>query len=193
MDISYKRLWKLLIDRDMKKQDLCEKAGVSTSSLAKLGRGENVNTAILVKICRALDCGIDDIMEIVPDTELKTKHKKYSSGGGSLHTQTIQDTIVTEFEDNETETSRNPAKVRKSSKSGLAGTFQLNHGEAIHSWYSYIEGYSSCFVEDIIDELSSENIRTVYDPFGGTGTTPLVASKRGMQPFIANQTLLCSL
>ncbi|WP_270474380.1 helix-turn-helix domain-containing protein [Clostridium cochlearium] len=76
MDISYKRLWKLLIDRDMKKQDLCEKAGVSTSSLAKLGRGENVNTAILVKICRALDCGIDDIMEIVPDTELKTKHKK---------------------------------------------------------------------------------------------------------------------
>lgn len=100
-----------------------------------------------------------------------------------MHTQTIQDTIVTEFEDNETETSRNPAKVRKSSKSGLAGTFQLNHGEAIHSWYSYIEGYSSCFVEDIIDELSSENIRTVYDPFGGTGTTPLVASKRGMQPF----------
>ncbi len=76
MDLSYKRLWKLLIDRDMKKQDLCEKAGVSTSSLAKLGRGENVNTAILVKICRALDCGIDDIMEIVPDTELKTKHKK---------------------------------------------------------------------------------------------------------------------
>ena len=75
MDISYKRLWKLLIDRDMKKQDLCEKAGVSTSSLAKLGRGENVNTAILVKIWRALDCGIDDIMEIVPDTELKTKHK----------------------------------------------------------------------------------------------------------------------
>ncbi len=65
-----------MIDRDMKKQDLCEKAGVSTSSLAKLGRGENVNTAILVKICRALDCGIDDIMEIVPDTELKTKHKK---------------------------------------------------------------------------------------------------------------------
>ena len=71
MGVSYKKLWKLLIDRDMKKQDLCKKAGVSTSSLAKLGRGENVNTAILVKICRALDCGVDDIMEIVPDTAPK--------------------------------------------------------------------------------------------------------------------------
>lgn len=71
MGVSYKKLWKLLIDRDMKKQDLCKKAGVSTSSLAKLGRGENVNTAILVKICRALDCGVDDIMEIIPDTEHK--------------------------------------------------------------------------------------------------------------------------
>lgn len=67
MGASYKKLWKLLIDRDMKKRDLCEKAGVSATSLAKLGKGENVNTDILVKICRALDCGIDDIMEIVPD------------------------------------------------------------------------------------------------------------------------------
>jgi putative transcriptional regulator len=71
MEVSYKKLWKLLIDRDMKKQDLCKKAGVSTSSLAKLGRGENVNTAILVKICRALDCNVEDIMEIVPDTKPK--------------------------------------------------------------------------------------------------------------------------
>lgn len=67
MGASYKKLWKLLIDRDMKKQDLCGKAGVCTSSLAKLAKGENVNTDILVKICHALDCGIDDIMEIVPD------------------------------------------------------------------------------------------------------------------------------
>ena len=64
---SYKKLWKLLIDRDMKKRDLCEKAGVSATSLAKLGKGENVNTDILVKICRALDCDVSDIMEIVPD------------------------------------------------------------------------------------------------------------------------------
>lgn len=69
MGASYKKLWKLLIDRDMKKRDLCKKAGVSATSLAKLGKGENVNTDILVKICRTLNCGIDDIMEILPDSE----------------------------------------------------------------------------------------------------------------------------
>ncbi len=69
MGASYKKLWKLLIDRDMKKRDLCEKAGVSATSLAKLGKGENVNTDILVKICRALDCDVSDIMEIVLDDD----------------------------------------------------------------------------------------------------------------------------
>lgn len=69
MGASYKKLWKLLIDKDMKKRELCELAGVSTTSLAKLGKGENVNTDILVKICRALNCGIDNIMEILPDDE----------------------------------------------------------------------------------------------------------------------------
>lgn len=69
MGASYKKLWHLLIDKGMKKRELCELARVSTSSLAKLGKGENVNTDILVKICRALDCGIDDIMEIVADNE----------------------------------------------------------------------------------------------------------------------------
>ena len=64
MGISYKRLWKILIDRDMKKRDLCEMADVSTASIAKLGRGENVNTDILVRICRALDCELSDICEI---------------------------------------------------------------------------------------------------------------------------------
>lgn len=64
---SYKRLWHLLIDRGMKKRELCELAGISTSSLAKLGKGENVNTEILIKICQALGVGIDDIMEILPD------------------------------------------------------------------------------------------------------------------------------
>jgi len=67
MGASYKKLWKLLIDRDMKKQDLCRRAGVSAASLAKLGKGKNVNTDTLVKICLALDCGIGDIMEILPD------------------------------------------------------------------------------------------------------------------------------
>lgn len=67
MGASYKKLWKLLIDRDMKKRELCEKAGVSATSVAKLARGENVNTDTLVKICRALNCRIEDIMEITLD------------------------------------------------------------------------------------------------------------------------------
>ena len=62
MKISYKKLWKLLIDRDMMK-----KAGISNASIAKLGRNENVNTDILLKICVALKCDIEDILEIVPD------------------------------------------------------------------------------------------------------------------------------
>lgn len=69
MGASYKKLWHLLIDKGMKKRQLCELAHISTSSLAKLGKGENVNTDILIKICRALDCGIDDIMEILPDED----------------------------------------------------------------------------------------------------------------------------
>lgn len=67
MSISYKKLWKLLIDKDMKKKDLREAAGISTASMAKLGKNENVNTEILVKICKALNCDISDIMEIVDE------------------------------------------------------------------------------------------------------------------------------
>lgn len=69
MQISYKKLWKLLIDRDMMKKDLAERAGISSASIAKLGRNENVNTDILLKICMALECNISDIMEVVADTE----------------------------------------------------------------------------------------------------------------------------
>ena len=65
MAISYKRLWKLLIDKDMKKKDLCVKAGISSASVTKMGKGGHVTTEVLVKICKALDCGIDDIMEVV--------------------------------------------------------------------------------------------------------------------------------
>ena len=64
MRISYKKLWKMLIDREMKKKDLAELAGSSTTSIAKLGRNENVNTDILLKICVALKCDISEIMEI---------------------------------------------------------------------------------------------------------------------------------
>lgn len=65
MKVSYKKLWKLLIDKDLKKKDLCQMSGVSSTSIAKMGRNENVNTDILVKICEALDCDISDIAEIV--------------------------------------------------------------------------------------------------------------------------------
>lgn len=67
MEVSYKRLWKLLIDKDMKKKDLEERAGISHYSVNKLNRGDNVTTDILVKICRTLDCTMDDIMEILPE------------------------------------------------------------------------------------------------------------------------------
>lgn len=66
MGISYKRLWKLLIDKDMKKKDLCAKSGISPASITKMGRGGHVTTDVLLRICIALDCRIEDIMEIVP-------------------------------------------------------------------------------------------------------------------------------
>ncbi len=74
MGASYKKLWKLLIDRDMKKRDLCKQAGVSATSLAKLAKGENVNTDILVKICNALDCDFADIVEMVSDDSSKRRN-----------------------------------------------------------------------------------------------------------------------
>ena len=64
MAISYNKLWKLLIDKKMNKQDLRIAAGVSTSVVAKLGKSENVTTDILLKICKALECDIADIMEV---------------------------------------------------------------------------------------------------------------------------------
>lgn len=67
MQTSYKKLWKLLIDRDMLKKDLAEKAGISSTSIAKLSKNENVNTEILRKICTALQCDISDIMEMIEE------------------------------------------------------------------------------------------------------------------------------
>ena len=67
MAVSYKKLWKLLIDKDMKKKDLCAKAGISTASVTKMGKGGHVTTEVLMKICTALDCTMDDIMEIIPE------------------------------------------------------------------------------------------------------------------------------
>lgn len=67
MQISYKKLWKLLIDKDMLKKDLAARAEISSTSIAKLSKNENVNTDILRKICNALQCDISDIMEMVGD------------------------------------------------------------------------------------------------------------------------------
>lgn len=67
MKMSYNKLWKLLIDKQMKKSDLRKKAGISSSSLAKLTKNENVTTEVLSKICQELNCDVSDIMEFVPD------------------------------------------------------------------------------------------------------------------------------
>lgn len=62
--ISYNKLWKLLIDKKMNRRDLKSATGISTATIAKLGKGENITTEILVKICEALDCNLNDIMEL---------------------------------------------------------------------------------------------------------------------------------
>ena len=65
--VSYKKLWKLLIDKGLNKKKLMEMTGLSSSSMSKLTKGENVTTDMLCKICEALDCDFKDIMEYMPD------------------------------------------------------------------------------------------------------------------------------
>lgn len=76
MAISYNKLWKLLIDKNMKKKDLQRLSGISSATITKLGRNENVNTEILQKICTALECDICDVME------MKTEEKRDSAAPG---------------------------------------------------------------------------------------------------------------
>ena len=72
MAASYKKLFKMLIDREMKSKDLAAKAGVSPATLAKMKKdGATISSDVLVKICTALDCKLDDIVEIVPDTNIR--------------------------------------------------------------------------------------------------------------------------
>ena len=66
MAISYKRLFKLMIDKDLKKKDLIRMTGISYSTIRKLENGENMNVEVLEKICRALDCSFDNIVELLP-------------------------------------------------------------------------------------------------------------------------------
>jgi DNA-binding Xre family transcriptional regulator len=64
MTVSYKRLWKILIDKNMKKEDLRKAAGITSTAMAKLGRNETVHMDVLLKICKALNCTIEDIVEL---------------------------------------------------------------------------------------------------------------------------------
>ena len=66
MEVSYKKLWKILIDRDMKKKDLQAKAGISWASVTKLSKGETVSMEVLMNVCKTLNCDIGDIMELIP-------------------------------------------------------------------------------------------------------------------------------
>lgn len=67
MRISYNKLWKILIDKNMKRKDLQDVAGISSASVAKLGKGDNITTDVLLRICEALDCTIDDILDTIKE------------------------------------------------------------------------------------------------------------------------------
>ena len=73
MEVSYKKLWKLLIDKDMKKKDLQAAAGISWTSVTKISKGERVSMEVLMKVCKTLNCDIGDIMELVPTEENETE------------------------------------------------------------------------------------------------------------------------
>lgn len=70
MQVSYKKLWKILIDKDMKKKDLQSDAGISWFSVTKLSKGETVSMEVIMKICKTLECNIGDIMDLIPDKNM---------------------------------------------------------------------------------------------------------------------------
>lgn len=69
MKVSYKKLWKLLIDKDMKKKDLQEESGISWASVTKMSKGENVTLDVLMKVCKALKCDVGDVIEFIDDDD----------------------------------------------------------------------------------------------------------------------------
>ena len=75
MKVSYKKLWKMLIDRDMKKKDLQEQASISWASITKMSKGELVSMEVLIKVCTALQCNIGDIVELIPINENDLKNR----------------------------------------------------------------------------------------------------------------------
>ena len=72
MEVSYKKLWKILIDKDMKKKDLQADAKISWTSVTKLSKGEPVSMEVLMKVCKALNCNFGDIVDFIPDESLAT-------------------------------------------------------------------------------------------------------------------------
>ena len=70
MGISYKKLWKLLIDKDMTKMDLRQATGVSTATIARMSKGEPVSMEVLMKICKVLNCNMGDVVDVIRDNEL---------------------------------------------------------------------------------------------------------------------------
>ena len=76
MAVSYKKLWKLMIDKGLNKTQLCTEAGITTNAMARLGRDEDVRVEVLVKICSALNCTMDDIMEIIPDHDIQQRRSR---------------------------------------------------------------------------------------------------------------------
>ena len=73
MAVCYNKLWKLLIDRGLNKTQLCKEANITTNAMARLGRNEDVRVDVLVKICTVLNCTVDDILEIIPESDLQKR------------------------------------------------------------------------------------------------------------------------
>lgn len=84
MRISYKPLWRILLDRDISKKQLREMSGISTASMAKLGKGENLTTDVLLKICEALDCNINQIIETLPDETTEVLPRKQQENSNAF-------------------------------------------------------------------------------------------------------------
>lgn len=71
MDVSYNKLFKMLIDKEMKKTEFAKEVGISANTLAKLSRNETVSMDVIIRICRALKCSVDEIMDILPETRVR--------------------------------------------------------------------------------------------------------------------------
>lgn len=76
MAVCYNKLWKLLIDRGLNKTQLCKEANITTNAMARLGRNEDVRVDVLVKICTVLNCTVDDILEIIPKSDLQKRRSQ---------------------------------------------------------------------------------------------------------------------